>query len=429
MISNFEFAPGIPDKNIKASLPSFTNPQKWEFVLHDHKADKAGQHYDMRLGDPSTNQAHSWVVRSWPKPGEKVLAVMQPTHTVRYMDFSGVIEDGYGKGTVDIAERNQVEVTKSEPNKITFNKYNGGSIEKFALVRTNGDQWVLVNYTTSKQIGKFFSESPKFKMKDWSNKYTPKLGDVLLPKIDGAYATTILRPNKPPVVLSSRVSKKTGLPIEYTPKIYNLLGQISPSELGTTILRTEVFATKADNSELPNRTLGGILNANVWKSRELQKKFSAPLQLAATDVIRYRGRDVSKLPIQAKLDIIDNISKKFPIIQDPREVEKRTHFFEGKVVWRDNKPHKVKVKPDYDVYVKNIFADKNNKMAGGFEYSLTPDGPVVGRVGTGWKHNEKVDMLKNPQDYINRVAKVYAMEQHPSGALRAPSFYTWHLDK
>jgi hypothetical protein len=430
---NSEFAPGIPDRNNRATLPSFTKPQKWEFVLHDHKADKAGQHFDLRLGDPKTGQAHSWVIRSWPKNGEKVLAIMQPTHTVKYMDFNGVIESGYGKGTVDTADRDRIEVIKSSPNKITFYKYVGSGIEKFSLIKTGDEnQWLLLNHTSSGAIGKYFNEIPKYKMKDISTSYAPQSDDFITPKIDGAYATMILRPDKIPIVLSSRVSKRTGLPIEYTPKLFNVVNKVSPKSLGTTILRTEIYSTTPDGQELPNRTLGGILNANVWKSRDMQKELSAPLRLAVTDVVKYKGQDVSWLNAADKYKLIDEIKQQYSTLDSPLDLQKKIHFKEGKVIWRNGIPMKVKERPDYDVYVKEIFPavlKSGTPRAGGFKYSLHPSGPIVGNVGTGFKHSELIDMQNNPNDYIGRVAKVTAMEQHPSGALRAPSFIDWHLDK
>jgi hypothetical protein len=38
-------------------------------------------------------------------------------------------------------------------------------------------------------------------------------------------------------------------------------------------------------------------------------------------------------------------------------------------------------------------------------------------------------MYNNPNKYIGKVARVFALGQHPSGALRAPAFSNWHLNK
>lgn len=424
-----EFAPGIPERGVVPNLPTFSNPQKFEFVLQSHNADRAGQHFDLRLGDPATNIAHSWVIRSWPKVGEKVLAIQQQGHTVKYMDFQGEIKSGYGKGMVNIADRDQIEVIKSSPGKVTFHKYKGGGIEKFTLIKTNGDQWLLLNHTHSGELGKYFNAHAKYKMKELPMSYVPTSDEFVSPKIDGAYALAVLRPNKNPILLSSRVSKKTGTPIEYTPKMYDMVNKLVPKNLGNTVLRTEVYAIDSRGNEVPNRVLGGMLNANVWKSREMQKELGAPLRAAVTDVLTYKGKDVSGLDAKQKYELIDKITKEYPSFDNPLELQRRTNFKEGKIIWKGNIPYKQKNTPDYDVYVKDIFINKNGDRAGGFKYSLTPDGPIVGNVGTGWKHQELRDMKENPNEYIGRVAKIRAMEQHPSGAYRSASFLDWHLDK
>ena len=97
---------------------------------------------------------------------------------------------------------------------------------------------------------------------------------------------------------------------------------------------------------------------------------------------------------------------------------------------------KAKLRPDFDVYVRDVFPGKGSRegeAAGGFEYSWTPRGKVVGRVGTGFSHALVRDMYQNPTKYIGRVAKVRSAGPFPSekglGALRAPSFSEWHLEK
>lgn len=429
LVKAAQAALGIPDRGITALLPETSKPQKWEFVVQRHKA--TTDHFDLRLGDTVTNQGHSFVIRKWPiQSGEKVLAISQPTHDLEYLDFSGTIQSGYGKGEVAIIDRDQVEVINSSPDKITFYRYKGPTTEKYTILKTSGDQWLLINHTSSKELGKYFSEAPKFKMKDLPQKeYTPKPNDVIRPKIDGAYATMILRGNKTPILLSPRISKRTGLPIEYTSKLPHLLEKKVPKDFNTTILRTEIFGIK-DNKEVPNRTLTGILNTNVWESREKQKLLlDKPLQIAVTDIVRYRGKDVSKESFTNKQKFIQDIISNYPEMRTPQDFSKTIDFKEGFILWRNNKPYKVKQKSEYDVYVKNIFTDKNQEMAGGFEYALKPGGPLIGRVGTGLDHATKKDMLYNPQKYIDRVAKVSAQEQFPSLSLRAPSFLGWHLDK
>ena len=410
---------GIPDKSVKTPLPSALPTTTWEFVIQRHVADKAGEHFDLRLGP-----GFSWAGRRLPEPGGKELFIRQPDHSPDYFDFEGKIEEGYGKGTVSQEARGKVEVVKSEPTKVTFHFYDGTKTVKYTLLNLSGDDWLLINHTNvSKEIQKLMPEPLKYKSGVVE-------GGVETPKIDGASSVLILRSNKIPQVFSRRTSKRTGDLIEYTPKIPSLYSTLSPKELGTTVLRTEVYGVTPDYKELPNRALSGILNAGVLKSREMQKSVGSPLRLAAYDVVRYKGKNVSNLPFEEKQLIIKNIRTKFPYIDIPSEVAEKVNFKEGKVVWKDNIPYKVKNIEDYDVTVKNIFPSTNISRAGGFEYSIDSDSnTIVGKVGTGFTHKELKDMKRYPEKYIGRVAKLIAQEQHPSGALRAPSFKGWHVDK
>ena len=53
----------------------------------------------------------------------------------------------------------------------------------------------------------------------------------------------------------------------------------------------------------------------------------------------------------------------------------------------------------------------------------------MGRVGTGFSHAAKVDMLQNKEKYIGSVAKIQSSRQMPSGAFFQPAFKEWHMDK
>lgn len=413
---------GIPDRAVFGTPPPLSTVQKWQLSIQKHDV-KSGTHYDLRLAPPG-GAALSWAGRYLPAPGGKELFVQQADHSPEYMDFSGKIEKGYGVGSVSVERRGEVEVLNSSPDKITFYFYPGHGVEKYTLLRMSGKEWLFINHTVSKEHEDLIPVPLKYK-----DKYVEREGDIKTPKIDGASSVLILRPDKTPAVFSKRTSKRNNQRIEYTPKLPQLLNVRSPKSLGTTVLRAEVYGLTPDNKELPNRILGGILNSGVWKSRELQQQLGANLRLAAFDVVRYQGKDVSTLPYEKKLLLIKQIRSNFPYIDIPSEVGQTVDFKEGKVIWQSGVPYRVKNKQDYDVYVRNIFPSTHEGRAGGFDYSFTPRGPIAGRVGTGFTHLELKDMYKNPNKYKGMVARVESQQQHPSGALRAPAFKDWHLDK
>lgn len=138
---------GIPRKRETHPIRLIPKPEKWELSVQKHLAHKAGDHLDLRIGDAQEGHAHSWALRKWPKPGEKVLAIRQPTHSIPYMDWSGVILKGYGAGGVEVADRRAIDVVSAGPEKITFAS---GPGELYTLVRTSGRDgkaWLLLNRT------------------------------------------------------------------------------------------------------------------------------------------------------------------------------------------------------------------------------------------------------------------------------------------
>ncbi len=133
---------GIPNKKIRSEIPEVEN-NEWEFGVQKHNANRAGKHFDLRMGDAKSGTAYSWAMRYWPEPGEKRLAVRQPDHTVKYMDWEGTIPKGYGAGTVSIDKRSKASIHKSNQNKINFSVEN----KPFTLIKTKDNKWLLLNRT------------------------------------------------------------------------------------------------------------------------------------------------------------------------------------------------------------------------------------------------------------------------------------------
>ena len=118
----------------KIKLPSVP------MVLHEHDAEKAGKHYDLRLAGKG-----DWAIKNFPQnPGEKFLAMRQPTHPLDYYNFEGEIESGYGKGQVRKAYHGKARIKSWDDKKVSF-EFNK---KKYALINTsnadNKDRWLIL---------------------------------------------------------------------------------------------------------------------------------------------------------------------------------------------------------------------------------------------------------------------------------------------
>lgn len=430
--------PGIPDKKKITPLPQFSNSMAWDFVIHDHHAEKAGHHYDLRLVDPGTNIAHSWACRRVPEnPGDKVLAVRQPDHTREYTKFKGILASGYGKGTVDIYKSGVVEVLKSDSTHFRFNVYEGTKTIRYSLINTGGNNWLWYNHTATEQNKPYIPRSkPSYKSIDPSSISYENNNEVLAPKIDGAANIFDLRGSKGIDVYSYRPSKKSSELIDHTYRLR--LNEVKlPPDLKRTVLMGEVFAKNPDGTVRPSQDTTGALVSNVWKSREKSPEFG----VAIYDVLRYKGKDTSNLPYREKLPILQDIQRQVPRLTTPpfafspdekrqllTQVSLKKHPLteEGYIIYDLDKPvpYKAKFQEDYDVYVRAIHEGKGKHAGrmGHISYSLTPTGPIVGDVGGGFSDMERIDIWNNQAYYLGKPMRIYSMGQLPSGAYRVPQF-------
>lgn len=444
-----EFAPGIPASREKKPLPSIKKPKLWELAVQSHQAEKAGPHFDLRLGDPSKGHAHSWAVRNWPKPGETRLAVQQPTHTIPYMDFKGQLPEGYGKGQVELAQRGKAEVLHSSPDHVRYNVYAGKNTEEFLLRRTGGDKWIVRNITPTRESTGLPSSKPKYKATT-PEKVSPDNPDtVLQAKIDGAHVLyDFAHPNQQSRVFSYRPTERSTGIIEHTHRLPGFQRHRVPDSLRGTVLRGELYATDSSGKALPPAQVGGILNAGVLKSRQKQKTEGRVVPVAF-DVVRFQGNDVSDRPYSERLEMLHQAVKAAPWLKLPRmaitpeakarlmediRTGKEPSTEEGVVEWSLGSaapPRKAKFQQERDVFVKNVFPERGKRqgLAGGFEFSYTKDGPIVGRAAGGMGHAMKKDMLENPSKYEGLRARISALRAPEQYAPRNASFKSFHLDQ
>ena len=115
--------------------------KRLKYVIQKHHATHL--HYDLRL--ELEGVAKSWAVPKEPtmEEGVKRLAVAVEDHSVDYMDFEDVIEEGYGAGTVEIWDSGYWEPESVKEKKIVGTiqgkKLNG----RFTLLNFKEKNWLF----------------------------------------------------------------------------------------------------------------------------------------------------------------------------------------------------------------------------------------------------------------------------------------------
>jgi hypothetical protein len=447
-----EFAPGLPRREQTTNPPVTEKPKIWASVIQRHDARRAGTHFDFRLGDLETGIGHSWAMRKLPGPGEKVLAIQQPDHTIPYFKFTGEIPVGYGAGEVGRHSLLDAEVLESDKNRVIFNRYDGRDTHEYVLRRMDDKHWLLINRTPTAKSEPMPESKPKYK-EIKPGQVDPKAPGRWDAKIDGASLNYVIHDGKPIRAFSYRRSRRGPALIQHTQRIPTLQGEKAPKGYKRTILRGEVWATNPKTKKaIEARELGALLNSHVLRSRRLQES-KGKLKNIIFDIVMHKGKNVEGLPTEEKRRLIDEVIKdsRFKgIFEKPssattpsakmklfEKIRKKQHkqTKEGVIIHSpEGVMTKVKFKPEWDVEISGIFTKPKSKakgQAGGFTYRKL-DGKRISRlsrVGTGFSRKLREAMYENPEDFVGVVAKVTGMEQYPSGAIRTPSFVGWHLDK
>lgn len=474
-----DFAKGLPDPQRFGRVETIPSGKLLQYVVQRHLAERAGPHYDVRMGGgPPGSELFSWATKKeLPGPGGKVMLFQQPLHRGQYAHFEGTLHSGYGKGTVKTHDKGSVIVTHADPNKISFVMAHRKFPEFYTMVRqsgpptegaterqkkTQGGSWLMIN-TTPMDAAKFLGGTPSEvgleKMK-YTKVPAEKVDRVFDPKylvqekMDGASALYHLLADKIHAV-SYRVAK-SGQPIIHTHRVFGPGGSKSgvklPPELVGTILKGEIYGERG-GQVIPPQELGGLLNSSIQNSLSTQLQKKIDLKNMIFDVVRLGDKPVPPLSMGAKerMQTLKEIlpylpKKKFRLPETATSPEASKVLWEkitggrheptreGVVAWPKEpgiKPLKVKVMPESDVWIKGIFPGEGKYTstgAGGFEYSTSPEGPIAGRVGTGFTDQTRQDMLKDPESWVGRMARIRSQDQFPSGAHRAPAFISRHED-
>jgi bifunctional non-homologous end joining protein LigD len=112
------------------------------FVVQEHHASHL--HYDFRL--EMDGVLKSWAVPKGPPEAPKIrrLAVQVEDHPVDYIDFAGVIPDGYGAGTVEIWDQGEYKLLGREEKRLSFVLHGKRLQGEYLLLHTGDRNWLLL---------------------------------------------------------------------------------------------------------------------------------------------------------------------------------------------------------------------------------------------------------------------------------------------
>ena len=115
------------------------------FVVQEHNATRL--HWDFRL--EMDGVLKSWTVPKGPpeEGGVKRLAVEVEDHPLDYIDFHGVIAEGYGAGTVEIWDSGTYDILKQEEKVLVLDIHGRRMQGRYKLIFTGyggGKGWLLI---------------------------------------------------------------------------------------------------------------------------------------------------------------------------------------------------------------------------------------------------------------------------------------------
>jgi len=118
---------------------------KYRFVIHDHFAERARHHHDLRL--EMGGVLKSWAVpKGVPEKAEiRRLAIQTEDHPIDYIDFEGEIPEGlYGAGIVKVFDKGKYELIEKSKDRIIF-KLEGKKLKgNYNLIKfKEPNQWLL----------------------------------------------------------------------------------------------------------------------------------------------------------------------------------------------------------------------------------------------------------------------------------------------
>lgn len=88
--------------------------------------------------------------------------------------------------------------------------------------------------------------------------------------------------------------------------------------------------------------------------------------------------------------------------------------------------HKLKPFKSVDIFIKDVYQEGVSNMAAGV---ICDFNGKDAKISAGFSHEQKKDMLANPQNYIGKCIEVKYKELTKYGALKHPNFERFRVDK
>lgn len=395
-------------------------------VIHEHEADKAGKHFDIRIN--VGNKAVSFATRKGlPTKGKPVELFRQPDHVVSYMDWEGEIPKGeYGAGKVKKSVDLPV-VIKSSPEYINVNIPSGENKGNYVFMKKNDSSWLAVR---KNDLDHYWAPKPKYKespvAEDDSSKY------FVTEKLDGAHFIAVVNPNG--ISFTSQRKSKSGDIITKEDNVPHLRDIKLPKEYHGMIIRGELWHDKGFN------TLSGILNSLPRNAVE-QQLSKGLVRFAPFKIEKIPGQE-TPLAYEQQYDLLKKLSKDLPYyFEPPKKGEQGFKALfdevgaakgEGIVLVDKMTGDNIKMKHrfDYDLKIDSFTAGtgKYEGKAIGAINLVDKNGKSAGKVGTGISDSLRVDMYKNPGKYIGKIVRVTSRKPLLD-KLREPSFEGFAIDK
>ena len=339
------------------------------------------------------------------------------------------------------AEQVEEQLAKLQPGSSVQAKVDGAS----SLIQLMKNGVEITSYRTSKQTGRPIVHTERILHGRPNMQIPPELvGSVLKGEIYGTHEGQ--------GDLGAKLTDSGGNLGDDTAgqgQVIPGTGQGQPEEGGGVPSRT--IQSPRPAGIIGPQTLGGLLNSTVAKSLAEQQAQKIRLKIMLHDAqqVGKMPIDPNAVPYSERQQLIRTILQHLPAetfhdadgAGDPesalalwKQVREGKHPLSGEGIVihpPTGKPTKAKLLEEKDVHVTGIFPGEGKYHglgAGGFTYALQPGGNSVGKVGTGLSDQLRRDLYASPDEYIGRVAKIRAQEQHPSGAYRAPSFLAFHED-